>query len=198
MKYINFTNEEKVELFDEIANHFYNSNFGLMSKSDMELLMFHIYIEQIIKQNMNEDGTIDYRNCSDYKISQELGITQQRVRNLKVKNQLRNPIKFDWQRALAGITANARYDKNTGKILMNIPDPNLYIEIQNFLEDQGGYVETQLNSKILQIRAEYYIELVISLEPEESRTKIIKALKAAIQDLEYKFNHNSENKEFRL
>ena len=182
MKYISFNDEEKIELFDEIVSHFYNSNFGQLSKSDMELMMFNIYIKKMISENRNSDGTIDYRCCSDYKISQDLGITQQKVRNLKIKNQLVNPIDYDWKAALAKLTENARYDKNTGKIVINIPDPNLFIEIQNFIEDQGAYVEKQLNSKILQLRIEYYIDLVVALEPDTSRKKIIKELKKIFKD----------------
>ncbi len=182
MKNISFTNEEKIELFDEIVSHFYNSNFGRLSKSDMELMMFNIYIKKLISENLNSDGTIDYKCCSDYKISQDLGITQQKVRNLKVKNQLVNPIDYDWKAALAKLTENARYDKKTGKIVISIPDPNLYIEIQNFIEDQGAFVEKQLNGKILQLRSEYYINLIVALEPENSRKKIINKLKRMFKE----------------
>ena len=139
MKNFDFTPDEKITLIDEVASHFYESNFGQMSKSDIELLMFRFYIEKLIRMNQNADGTIDYRKCSDYRISQELGITQQRVRNLKIKNQLKNPIEYDWKVALAKLTNNARYDKGTGKITMNIPDPNLYLEIQNFIEEQTDH-----------------------------------------------------------
>jgi len=182
MKYITFSDEEKIKIFDEIVSHFFDSNFGQLSKSDIELMMFNIYINKMISDNRNPDGTIDYRKCSDYKISQELGITQQKVRNLKVKNQLVNPIDYDWKVALAKLTENARYDKTTGKIVINIPDPNLFIEIQNFIEDQGAYVEKQLNSKILQLRVEYYIDLIVALEQDASRKKIIKELKKIFKE----------------
>jgi hypothetical protein len=106
-----------------------------------------------------------------------LGITQQRVRNLKVKNQLAHPVEYDWKLALAKLTRNARFEPISHKVTLNIPDPNLYLEIQNFIEERGAYVEKQLNSKILQIRAEYYIDLVIALEPEKSQRAIIKELR---------------------
>ena len=177
MKYVQFSDEEKIALFDVIADHFYKANFGQMSKSDIELMMFRFYMEKMIATYQNEDGTIDYRKCSDYKISKELGITQQRVRNLKIKKELIYPTQYDWKSALASLTENAKYDKITNKIVLNIPDPNLYIEIQNFIEEQGAYVEKQLNSKVLQIRAEYYIDLIISLEEDASRKEIIKKIK---------------------
>ncbi len=177
MKYVSFEDQDKIRLFDEIASHFYNSNFGMMSKADIELMMFRFYIEKLISENMNADGTIDYKKCSDYRISQDLGITQQKVRNLKVKNQLINPVKYDWKKAFATLITHARYDSQTGKVVMNIPDPNLFIEIQNFLEERGDYVEKQLNGKILQIRVQYFVELVVELEPENKRKEIIKELK---------------------
>ena len=177
MKYFDFSDSEKIAMFDVISSKFYNSNFGSLSKSDFELLMFNFYIKKMIESNKNSDGTIDYNKCSDYKISKELGITQQRVRNLKIKNHLVNPIHFDWEKALATLTRNARLDKNTKKVMLNIPDPNLYLEIQNFIEESGAYIEKQLNGKILQIRVEYYVNLILNSEEESSRKEIIKKLK---------------------
>ena len=194
MKYVIFTDKEKIAIFDEIADHFYNANFGQMSKADIELMMFHFYIEKLISANQNADGTIDYNVCSDYKISKELGITQQRVKNLKIKSHLIYPIKFDWELALAKLTENAHYDKSSKKVILNIPDPNLYIEIQNFIEETGAYIEKQLNSKILQIRAEYYIELILHMEPEESRKRAIKKIKEQFKESGKEENHFDERK----
>ncbi|MCD7956748.1 MAG: hypothetical protein LUG93_13585 [Lachnospiraceae bacterium] len=53
----------------------------------------------------------------------------------------------------------------------------MYLEIQNYLEDCGAYVEKQLNSKLLVIRAEYYIDLVIRMEDEKSREKVIREVR---------------------
>lgn len=177
MKYVKFTNEEKIANFDIICDNFFNANFGHLSKSDIELMIFNFYIQKMVKDNSDNDGIIDFNKCSDYLISKELGITQQRVRNLKVKNQLINPMDFKWEKALAKLTENARYDKESHKVILNIPDPNLYIEVQNFIEESGAYVEKQLNSKVLQIRAEYYIALILNIEDEKSCKRIVKELK---------------------
>ena len=139
--------------------------------------MFNLYIQKLIKDNKNDDNTIDYNKCSDYLISKELGIPQSRVRSLKVKNHLANPIEFEWEKSFVKLIKNARYDEDTHKVTVNIPDPNLYLEIQNFIEENGAYVEKQLNSKILQIRAEYFIALVIETENDKSKQKIIQELK---------------------
>lgn len=182
IKYVHFEKEDKIKIFDEIIKKFYYANFGQASKSDIELMMFNFYIEKLIDENKRNDGTINYNMCSDYLISKELGITQQRVRNLKVKKQLVYPVDFDWKTALGTLIKNARMDESTHKIIINIPDPNLYYEIQNFLEESGAYNEVQLNSKILQIRAEYFFALALDIEDEENKQKIIKTLKKQFEE----------------
>ena len=181
MKYVNFSKEEKAECFDKICNCFFNTNFGQTSKSEIEAMMFHFYIEKLIKENSDSDGLVDYNACSDYKISKDLGITQQRVRNLKIKNQLLYPKDIKWEKAFAKLTKNARFDQKTNKLIINIPDPNLFIEIQNYLEEQGGFVEKQLNGKILQIRIEYFIALLLSFEEDKTQKDIIRELKKQLK-----------------
>ena len=65
--------------------------------------------------------------------------------------------------------------------MLNIPDPNLFIEIQNYIEDNGAYIEKQLNGKLLQLRAEYFIDLIVALEPEENRKTIKNSLKKLLK-----------------
>lgn len=172
-----FTDEEKIQFFDELKKNFMGKNFSRITKSDVEILLFHFYIRKLITMNCNDDNIIDYSGCSDYILSNELGITQQRVRNLKIKNQLIYREDFDWKKSFSSIVQNARYDEKKGKIIIGIPDPNLYIEIQNHLENQGQYIETQLNRKVMQIRVEYFIDLVLSIGTEEDRKEVIKELK---------------------
>ena len=182
MKYVCFSAEEKVRFFEEMAAKFYEANFGQYAKADFELLMFHFYINKLIELNKNDDGIVDYHRCSDYKISKELGITQQRVRNLKVKNSLSYPSEHDWMKSFALLLKNARFDKVSGKIVISILDPNLFIEIQNFIEEQDAYIEKQLNSKLLQLRVEFYIDLVAALEDDSSRRELKKQLRILIKD----------------
>lgn len=175
---VKFEPKEKEEMFDELADHFYKQNFGQMSKSDFETLMFHFYLKKLVKQNQNENGVLDYNSCSDYKISRELGITQQRVANLKVRSQLLYRIDFSWQDSFASLTEHIRFDQTTRKVIIPIPDPNLYYEIQNYLEEQGGYIEKQLNRKLLQLRVEYYIELLMCVYGDEkTRNQLISEAK---------------------
>lgn len=63
------------------------------------------------------------------------------------------------------------------KISLCIRDPNLFIEIQNLIEEQGGFIDLQLNSKVLSLREEYFVDLLLMLEPDDSKEKIIEILK---------------------
>lgn len=179
---MDWTLEEKAEMFEKIASHYYNSNFGTFSKTDMDLLMFSFFLDKELKEHTDENGILDYNSVSDYSISKKLCITQQRVKSLKVKKQLVYPIEYDWQKAFLSLLKKARYDSNTQKIIISIPDPNLLIEIQNYIEEKGGYILKQTNSKLLQMRVEYYIELVVLVSDEESRKKIISEIKKQIKN----------------
>lgn len=79
-----FTDEEKIKNFDKLAEHYYNTNFGTVPKSDIDLLMFSFYLDHLIIECSDKDFVLDYNKASDYVISKTLGITQQKVKNLKV------------------------------------------------------------------------------------------------------------------
>ena len=86
-----FSKEEKAAAFDQIADQYYLGNFGRMSKTDFETLLFSIYIERCLEKKQPFD---------DYKLSRDLGITQGKVRSLKVRKELQYPYKeFDWKTA---------------------------------------------------------------------------------------------------
>lgn len=173
-----FDNFDKAKAFDEIAEFFYDMNFGSTSKSDIELLMFHFYMDAMIQANkIDNSNVISYAACSDYKMSQKLGITQQRVRNLKVKTELVYPQNdFRWEESLAYLLRdkkNVQFREN-GMVTINIPDPNLFYAIQDYIEEYGGYVEIHLNRKILEMRREYLWQLALQLEDKEQQNVIIK------------------------
>lgn len=150
---VSFSMEEKAKLFDEIAKHYYNANFGLFSKSQIDLLMFSIYLDKLIDSNKPYD---------DYFIGKQLGILQQNVRQMKKKKQLIYPRNYKWYEVFLEYSKNAVFD-NSERIVISIPDPNVYLELQHAIEELGGYVEVQLNSKLLKISPGYFIELLMQI-----------------------------------
>ena len=93
------TAEQKAEAFDEIAELYYDKNFGTASKSEIDVLMFSIYINRILEQSESEMNTY-----SDYILSKYLGITQSKVKNLKIKKELIYPRdEFRWEESFRRI-----------------------------------------------------------------------------------------------
>lgn len=175
-----FQNFDKADAFDKIAELFYNRNFSSASKSEIELLMFHFYMKAMIEANKKDDGTIDYAQCSDYEISKQLGITQEKVRGLKIKKQARYPEAFDWQKSLMSIKDNIRLDDNAKRIIIPIPDPNLNAEIRNFISEHGGYIDFESGKDHIRIRVEYYLLLMCETFDEKEKKKFIKETKKAL------------------
>lgn len=182
------TKETKAAAFDKIAELFYSKNFSASSKSEVELLMFSIYVDEMIEKYKRADGTIEYGICSDYEIGKQLGIPQERVRSLKVKKQARYPVSFRWQDSLTSIKDSVRYDEESKKIIIPTRDPNLYNEIRNYIEDHGGYIEIRRSGNYIQIRPEHYFMLVYEGLEENEQKKCRKELVKKLQ----KHNKNNE------
>lgn len=165
------TMENKAAAFDKIAEHYYLGNFGTMQKSDFEVLLFSIYLEQILDKSEE-----DMNSYSDYELSKKLGITQDKVRNLKVKKELKYPYeKFSWKESFKRVIPNMRY-KN-GFFFISINDRNLYLELKHHIENMGGFIEATLNSNLLKIPAEYFIDLIVDIYGNNDRKYIDKKIR---------------------
>ena len=169
--------EKKAQLFDRIAEEYYNINFGTFGKSQMDLLMFSIYLDELIEAGECFD---------DYTLSKRLGVVQTTVRQLKKKKQLIYPRDYKWYEAFLKYSENAVFD-GAGRIVISIPDPNVYLELQHAIEEIGGYVEVQLNSKLLKIPPGYFIELLLKIYQTDSGCDV-KASKKIKRDFIKKLN----------
>lgn len=170
-----FDDNSKALAFEEIAKRYYVGNFGQMSKADFETLLFHLYIEQILK--IDDQAFSEY---SDYRLSKQLGISQSKVSSLKIKKQLQYPHSFSWQNSLEALSNRVNYEN--GKIKIQIPDINLYLEIKNAVEEMGGYVEVSLTSKLLQLSPGYFLDLLVQTENEEKKESLRKDLAKDLRD----------------
>lgn len=129
-------NKEKLMNRIEESGLFTN-NFGTFSKSDYELLMFTVYLDSI-------EGEV-----RSSKISKDLGITESKVRNLRIKSQLLYPRKIELEKELKNAIKNGYYDDLTRTIKITIDDPSVQIELKNMIEENNGCVDLALNSKQL-------------------------------------------------
>ncbi|MBE6863586.1 MAG: hypothetical protein E7495_03310 [Ruminococcus flavefaciens] len=169
-----FTKEEKVELFDKIAERYYDRNFGTMLKADIDTLIFSTYIEHCMKYGDPYD---------DYTLSIELGITESRVRSLKERKQLQYPYPdFNWKDSFVVLISKAKYNDVKHLVQMNIQDVNLMKEVRHFVYVHGWFDEFQLNPKLFQCRLDFFVSLCKELEEnsdiqyDEDTTKQLKLL----------------------
>jgi hypothetical protein len=158
-----FDQQSKVLAFDFMLEEYFKAGFGTLGKSDLDLLFF----STLLKYARIEDK-------SDYALSKTLEITQTRVRNLKIKNCLKYA-PLDRKSVEEVFIEKARYARleDDGKrISLPIYDPNLYIELENFIEKENGYVEAQLNPKIFTIRIDQFVGLLINFQAEKEGKNI--------------------------
>lgn len=166
----------KAEAFDKIAERYYYANFGTMSKSDFETLLFSIYLERILEKH--EENINMY---SDYTLSKLLGVPQSRISSLKVRKELLYPYeKFDWKKSFERISDRAIYEN--GRIKLFIPDRNLYLELKNAIEMSGGFIEVQLTTNLLQVPLSYFLDLLVAISEEKDRKELLENIKDVIQE----------------
>lgn len=151
-----FTENEKIALFDKIDELYFHRNFGCTSKSDFETLLFSEYINSCISQGLPND---------DYSLAKELGITQSRVRALKERKELKYPTHSDnkwWMEALAEAGRNAKYDDTDHYIKFIIQDVNVMNEVRHYIESVGWFDEVSLNRKLIRIPLDCFAEIFLN------------------------------------
>lgn len=153
-----WTDAEMIQGFQLIAEQYYKKNFGKMAKADFEVLLFSIYIEHLLRNNQPFD---------DYSIALQLGIPESRVRNLKVKKELQyHYSEYDWKKAFIEQIQYAKYDDKKALVKVAILDPNVKRDVEHYIDTLNLYSEYQLNSKLLQMRADHFIELCEKVNKE--------------------------------
>ena len=146
-----FSNEEKIRVFDLIANEYFNKNFGSMSKSDYETLLFSEYVNHCIDSNEKYD---------DYTLSKALGITQTRIRALKERKELKYPyIENQWKLKFIEALKYLKYDKQSHQVKVYIEDVNLLNEVRHHINSKGWYDEYSLNRNLLVMSVDGFIEV---------------------------------------
>ena len=179
---MDFEDKEKIEIFNKIADLYFNKNFGSTSKVDFETLIFSEYIEHCLRSKLPFD---------DYTISKELGITQSRVRSLKERKELKYPCKsFEWKTDFALAVEKAKYDEKDHYVKFIIQDINVMNEARHYIEEKGWYDECSLNKKLLRIPLDCFTEICLEDETiseifsEDAKKKIKKIAKSdnAIND----------------
>ena len=130
---------------------YFNKNFGSTTKVDFEILMFSFYLRA---SNIDRE-LLD----SDYFVANNLGISDDRVRTLKEKVQLKYPDKnYNWKKEFFKYAVNANFDEKKELIKFSIKNVNVIRDLRNYIIDNGFYDEYQRNPHLKFIRCYCKVE----------------------------------------
>lgn len=142
---------EEAELFTR--------RFGSFNKTDYEVLMFTIYLDSL---------PVD-KQIFDYIISKDLGITETKVRSLRIKSQLLYPKELDWKGILSKAIKNGRYSEVDNMITISIEDPSCLNRVRFEVEAAYGTVDLTNNKKQLKLPIESVISLALEIDSESEK-----------------------------
>lgn len=145
----------------------FTRHFGSFSKSDYEILMFTIFQDSLEKP------------LRDYDISIALGITESKVRSLRIKSQLLYPKKLEWTEELVKSIKHGYYDRIQQQVTVTFEDPSVQSLMKNMIEEKCGVVWQSLNVKQLILPVESFLLLAAFAEKDESA--VLKSLQEAVR-----------------
>lgn len=129
--------------FMRIAEHYYNKNFGTMTKSELELLMFTILYEKL-ESDPNLKGPV-----SDVSLAFRLGISVQRVDGLIEKMTLKRSEDYlanrPWRQTLSDLIQKkaVTYDESLRSIYIVVNDVLVFYKaVESLKREDIPYQET--------------------------------------------------------
>ena len=162
------------DFFSEVKKRCLDRNFGTLSKSEFDLMLFHYYLQ-------NKQEEVGSRYVSDYDIGRDLGLTIQRVRSLREREALKQKPNDNWKHDFLKGLPNARCEAN-GDVKIPVPDVNVMKEVRNYFEAQGLYDEYHQNPKLFMCKLDALIAVCINLKSEGNLCKDILAILRESED----------------
>lgn len=155
---LDFTDKEKLAFADDILPLFLNKNFGTVQKTEIELVVFHHYLNHCKSLN---------KSVSDLTMGKQLGITPARVRNMKLKDYLHQDDDLNWKKELLKQMNETSFEIKGKEILFVIRDVILMTELRNFLEENGFVNEYSLNPNLFSCSVDVMLKIWAILSGEE-------------------------------
>lgn len=160
---------ENNDKFKLISKLFYEKNFGLATKSEIELMMFYLFI--------SDDS---HKQKSNFKVAKELGITEGRVKTLRERCYYLHFPEIDLGKELLKYFENidqfnedSFYKKDGAiKVRLNFLDHALQMEFEERLNELNISYDKRFNSKHTEIRVEDLYRVLEETLGEEARSNI--------------------------
>ena len=140
----NIIDEASENFGKEFLEHYLSGSFGSMSKSETEILIFHLLSKH-------------FEISSNYEISNLLKISETKVKNLTLNAHLRYPRQSGDEivrETLVDIAKkfSAIYDEQNGEVKIHIQSSVQKREMINAINKLGSFADYCLNNEILKIR----------------------------------------------
>lgn len=137
-------NEASENFGKEFLEHYLSGSFGSMSKSETEILIFHLLFS-------------DFKGLSNYEISNLLKISETKVKSLTLNAHLRYSKQSGDEivrETLADIAKkfSTIYDEQNGEVKIHIQSSVQKREMINAINNLGSFADYGLNNEILKIR----------------------------------------------
>lgn len=159
----NIIDEASENFGKEFLEHYLSSSFGSMSKSETEILIFHLLSKH-------------FENSSNYEISNFLKISETKVKNLTLNAHLRygQSNKDILKKIMLRIcdTLDVNFDENIGEIKISVENPVEKRELVNEIKKLGSYADFSFNNEILKIKINFFLKLLNRLVGEDNFKKV--------------------------
>ena len=147
----------------EFLEHYLSGSFGSMSKSETEILIFHLLSKH-------------FEISSNYEISNFLKISETKVKNLTLNAHLRygQNNKDILKKIMLRIcdTLDVNFDENIGEIKISVENPVEKRELVNEIKKLGSYADFSFNNEILKIKINVFLKLLNRLVGEDNFKKV--------------------------
>lgn len=147
----------------EFLEHYLSGSFGSMSKSETEILIFHLLSKH-------------FEISSNYEISNLLKISETKVKNLTLNAHLRygQSNKDILKKIMLRIcdTLDVNFDENIGEIKISLENPVEKRELVNEIKKLGSYADFSFNNEILKIKINVFLKLLNRLVGEDNFKKV--------------------------
>jgi len=173
---VTLTKDQKENFGQEFVTKYLAGGFGAMTKSEMDILIYHLISE-----------SKDLKNKSNYEVANKLLIPESKVKSLRLNAALKYK-QANHKAVLAEIvlriTAEMRKPEfESGTVTITIENPVEQRELEHALKSKGRNIEYGLNKELFKIQPIALFELIASnFENREDEFK--KIIQGEIKDKE--------------
>jgi hypothetical protein len=147
--------KQNYQAFSEFfLDNYFGRGFGSMTKTDIEILIFH---------TLQQFG--DINNMSDFEVCRLLKIPESKVKRLRYESHIiyGNQSDKELKVRLYNYLSNARFLKDKGYIQFSIEDKFLRNWFYSKVKEINGFADTSHNSEIVKISNQTFSEVLEKL-----------------------------------